>query len=45
MYGCVKCGAVETNVECLCGHEIEALEYFELLGLRYSDTNADTQRI
>lgn len=32
MCGCVKCGAMETNIECLCGQEIEALENFKLMG-------------
>ena len=27
------------NVECLCCHEVEPLEYFELLGMRYGDMN------
>ena len=33
------------NVEFLCCNEVEAVEYFELLGMRYSDVNAVTQRI
>ena len=32
-------------VECLCYHKIESLKYFELLGMRYGDTNAVTLRI
>ena len=33
------------NVECSCCDKVEAVEYFELLGMRYSDLNAVTQRI
>ena len=46
LYGvdeCVKCGVIETNIECLCCYEFEALEYFELLGMRCGDTNVVTQ--
>ena len=25
------------NKECLCCHEVKALEYFELLGVKYGD--------
>ena len=32
-------------VECSCYHEIEAVEYFELLGMRYGDMNGVTKRI
>ena len=44
-YGCGKCGAMDKNVECLCCHEVETMEYFELLGMRYGDTNAVTLRV
>ena len=33
------------NVECLYCHEVEAVEYFELLDMRYGDINAITQRV
>ena len=33
------------NVECLRCDEVEGVEYFELLGMRYSDMNAVTQRV
>ena len=37
----------EKNVECLCSHEVEAMEYFILLFLdmRYGDMNSVTQRV
>ena len=44
-YGCDKCGAMHKNVECLCCGEVEAVEHYELLGMRYRDMNAVTQRI
>ena len=31
------------NVEYLCCHEVEAVEYFELLDMRHGDMNAVTQ--
>ena len=40
-----KCGAMYKYVECSCYHEIEAVEYFELLDMRYGDMNAVTKRI
>ena len=38
---------MDKNVECLCCHEVEAMEYFELLGMtmKYGDVNAVTQRV
>ena len=33
------------NVECLCCHEVEAVEYFTLLGMRYGYMNAVTQSL
>ena len=44
-YRCNKCGAMDKNVECLCYHEVEAVEYFELLNMRYGDMNAVSQRV
>ena len=44
-YRCGKCGAVDKNIECLCCSGVEAVEYFELLGFRYRDMNAVSQRI
>ena len=40
-----KCGAMDKNVKCLRCDEVEAVEHFELLGMRYGDTNAVTQRV
>ena len=40
-----KCGARDKNVEWLCCHEVEAMGYFELLGMRYGDMDAVTQRV
>ena len=40
-----KCGATDKNVEWLCCHEVEAMGYFELLGMRYGDMDAVTQRV
>ena len=42
---CSKCGKKKKNVECLYCHEVEAVEYFELLDMRYGDINAITQRV
>ena len=42
-YRCSKCEAMDKNVECWCCHEVEAVEYFELLSMRYGDTNTLTQ--
>ena len=39
-----KCGSMDRNVECLCFNGVESAEYFQLLGMRYSDMNAVTQR-
>ena len=40
-----KCGVMDTNIECLYFHKVEALENFKLLGIRYGETNAVTQRV
>ena len=32
------------NVECLCCGKVEAVKYFELLGMRDSDMNGVTQK-
>ena len=42
---CGKCGAMDTNVECLSCGEVEALGYFELSDMRYDDRNAVTERV
>ena len=44
-YRCSKCGAIDKDVEYLCCDKVEAVEYFELLGKRYSDMNAVTRRV
>ena len=44
-YGCGKCEAMDKIVECLCCDEVKAVEFFELLGMRYSDMNAVTRRV
>ena len=36
---------MDKNVECLCCHEADAVEYFKLLGMRYGNTDAVTQRV
>ena len=36
---------MDKNVEWLCCQEVEAMEYFQLLGMRYDDMNAVTQRV
>ena len=36
---------MDKKYECLCSHEIKVPEYCELLGMRYGDVNANTQRI
>ena len=41
-YRCGKCGAMDKNVEWLRCNEVEAVEYLELLGMRYGDMNAVT---
>ena len=40
-----KCGAMGKNVECLCCHEVEVVEYFDLLGIIYGDMNVFTQGV
>ena len=44
-YRCGQCGAIDKNVGCFFCHEVDAVEYFELLGMRYDDMNAVTLRI
>ena len=44
-YRCGKCEAIDKNVECSCCDEVKAVEFFELLGMKYSDINAVTQRV
>ena len=34
-----------TNVKCLCCREVEAVEYFKLLGVRHGNKIAITQRV
>ena len=43
--GCGKCGVMDTNIKCLWCHKIKALVYFKLFDMRYSETNAVTQRV
>ena len=43
IYG--KCRAMGKNVESLYCHQVEAVEYIELLSMRYNDTNLVTQRV
>ena len=31
-YGCSKCGVLDTKVECLCCHKIEAVENVKIIG-------------
>ena len=42
---CVKCGEMDTNVECLSCGKVEALGYFKLSHMRYDDRNAVTERV
>ena len=42
LYRCSKCGAVDKKFKCLCCLEVEAVKYFELLGIGYCDTNTVT---
>ena len=35
-----KCGAMDKDAECLCCHEVKAVEYFELLDMRNGDKYA-----
>ena len=44
-YGCGKCGVMDINVECLFCHQVEAMKYFKLLGMRYGDTNIFIQKV
>ena len=37
--GCGKCGAVDTNVECLSSGKVESLGYFQLSDMRCDDRN------
>ena len=43
IYG--KCRAMGKNVACLYCHQVEAVEYIELLSMRYNDTNLVAQRV
>ena len=36
---------MDKNVECLCCNKVEAVKYFELLGMRYGDMNTVTQKV
>ena len=36
---------MDENVESFSCHKVEGLEYFELLGIRYGDVNAATQKV
>ena len=40
-----KIEVMDKKIECLCCHEVEAVKYFELLGMRYGDVNAIIQRV
>ena len=40
-----NCRAMHKNVQCLYYHEVEAMEYLELLCITYGDMNAATQRV
>ena len=33
------------NIQCLCCHEVEAVQHFELLDMRNDDVNSVTQRV
>ena len=44
-YWCGRSGAMDKNVDCLPCQKVEAIEYFELLDVRYGDMNAVTQRV
>ena len=35
---------MDENIECLCYHEVEVVEHFEILGMRYGDMIAVTQK-
>lgn len=41
-HGCDKCRVVDANIKCFCCQNVEALEYFKLLGTRNGDTSAVT---
>ena len=41
----LKCGAMVKNVKSLCCDKVEAMEYFELLSMRYGNMNAVTQSV
>ena len=36
---------MDKNIECLYYDKVKAVEHFELLGRRYGDMNAITQRV
>ena len=42
---CGKCGAMDKNVAYFSYHEIEAVEQFESLGMKYDDLNVVTHRV
>ena len=44
-YRCGKCRAMDKNLECLYCHRLKAIKYYGLLVMRYSATNAVTQRV
>ena len=44
-YTCGKCGAVDKNVERLCCLEIESVEYFELLDMRYGSGHSKSLKM
>ena len=37
-FRCGICGVKDTNIKCLCYRMVEALEYLQLLGMRYGET-------
>ena len=43
-YGCGKCGVMETNIECLCCCQVEAVEYFKLSNVGCGDMSPVTQK-
>ena len=44
-YRCGKCVEMDKNVEYLRWHKVKGMEYFELLHLKYDDTNIVNQRV
>ena len=43
-YRCGKCGVTDTNIECLCYRQVEAVEYLKLSNVRQGNTSAVTGR-